>query len=180
MKVHASGRNKISLNFVKKKKALNLCRTSENIMKITKNVQNLNNTRISLVHLILFEKKCLPNLVPSVWSTVGPVPTLAVAPLFLIHLKLPGMSLKPHLSFSKVHLPEYIEFVSNVMDTKNCFPWALIKLGFYKVVWVGSVLSEIFLNFNPLSVKTTKWSNTLKQFLSNLPTNCLSVFHYVV
>ena len=70
MKVHASGRNKISLNFVKKKKkkkkALNLFRKKKNIIKINKNVQNLNNTRISLVHLILFEKKCLPNLVPSV------------------------------------------------------------------------------------------------------------------
>ena len=28
---------------------------------------------------------------------------------------------------------------------------------------------------NPLSVKLTKWPNTLKQFVANLPTNCLSV-----
>ena len=26
------------------------------------------------------------------------------------------------------------------------------------------------------SVKLTKWPNTLKQFVGNLPTNCLSVF----
>ena len=33
---------------------------------------------------------------------------------------------------------------------------------------------------NPLSANLTKWSNTQKQFVSNLPSNCLSVFdHYV-
>ena len=30
--------------------------------------------------------------------------------------------------------------------------------------------------FNPLSAKLTKWQNTLKQFVGNLPTKCLSVF----
>ena len=29
---------------------------------------------------------------------------------------------------------------------------------------------------NPLIANPTKWSNTLKQFVSILPTNCLSVF----
>ena len=115
-------------------------------MKTTKNVPNLNNTRTYL-YLILFENNCLPNLVPSVWSTFGPVPTLPVAPLCLIHLKLPGMSLKPHLSFSKVHLPEYIKFISYTMDTKNYFPRKQVKLGFHKVVWVGSIVSELNLNF---------------------------------
>ena len=33
---------------------------------------------------------------------------------------------------------------------------------------------------NPLSVKITKWSNTLKQFVDKLPTNCLSVFDHFV
>ena len=32
--------------------------------------------------------------------------------------------------------------------------------------------------FNPLSADSTKWSNTLKQFVGNLPTNCLSVFDH--
>ena len=31
---------------------------------------------------------------------------------------------------------------------------------------------------NPLSADPTKWSNTLKQFVGNLPTNCLSVFNH--
>ena len=34
---------------------------------------------------------------------------------------------------------------------------------------------------NPLSNNPTKWSNTLKQFVANFPTNCLSVFdHFVI
>ena len=34
---------------------------------------------------------------------------------------------------------------------------------------------------NPLSVNPTKWSNTLKQFVGKLPTNCLDVFdHFVI
>ena len=31
-------------------------------------------------------------------------------------------------------------------------------------------------NINPLSANITKWPNTLKQFLGQLPANCLSVF----
>ena len=34
--------------------------------------------------------------------------------------------------------------------------------------------------FNSLSTNPTKWSNTLKQFVCNLPTNCLSVFDHFV
>ena len=33
---------------------------------------------------------------------------------------------------------------------------------------------------NPLSASITKWSNTLKQFVGKLPTNCLSVFDHFV
>ena len=35
-------------------------------------------------------------------------------------------------------------------------------------------------SFNPLSANPTKWSNALKQFVGNLPTNCLSVFDHFV
>ena len=39
----------------------------------------------------------------------------------------------------------------------------------------------IFIIFiNPLSASFTKWSNTLKQFVGKLPTNCLSVFDHFV
>ena len=34
--------------------------------------------------------------------------------------------------------------------------------------------------FNSLSTNPTKWSNTLKQFFSNLPTDCLSVLDHFV
>ena len=34
--------------------------------------------------------------------------------------------------------------------------------------------------FNPLSANSTKWSNTLKQFVGKLPTNSLSVFDHFV
>ena len=33
---------------------------------------------------------------------------------------------------------------------------------------------------NPLSTNPTIWSNTLKQFVGNLLTNCLSVFDHFV
>ena len=33
---------------------------------------------------------------------------------------------------------------------------------------------------NTLSANSTKWSNTLKQLVCNLPMNCLSVFNYFV
>ena len=38
-----------------------------------------------------------------------------------------------------------------------------------------NLATEMF-KVNPLSAKITKLSNTLKQFVDNLPTNCLSVF----
>ena len=47
-------------------------------------------------------------------------------------------------------------------------PWMQIKSSFAMVA------------INPLSAKITKWSNTLKQFVGNLPTNCLSVFDHLV
>ena len=40
------------------------------------------------------------------------------------------------------------------------------------------IISYVFTSqINTLSANLTKWSNTLKQFVSNLQTNCLSVFH---
>ena len=38
----------------------------------------------------------------------------------------------------------------------------------------------ICVRVNPLSANSTKWSNTLKQFVGRLPTNCLSVFDHFV
>ena len=41
-------------------------------------------------------------------------------------------------------------------------------------------LPQTLSSFNPLSAKPTKWSNTLKQFVGKLTTNCLSVFDHFV
>ena len=42
-------------------------------------------------------------------------------------------------------------------------------------------LSMLLKDLNPLSTNITKWSNTLKQFVGKLPTDCLSVFdHFVI
>ena len=35
-------------------------------------------------------------------------------------------------------------------------------------------------DINPLSANSTKWSNTLKKFVGNLPTNYLSMFDHFV
>ena len=37
-------------------------------------------------------------------------------------------------------------------------------------------MAKVSLRVNPLSAKLTKWPNTLKQLVGNLPTNCLSMF----
>ena len=41
---------------------------------------------------------------------------------------------------------------------------------------IESLIGNVVENVNPLSAKLTKWPNTLKQFVGNLATNCLSVF----
>ena len=43
--------------------------------------------------------------------------------------------------------------------------------------FIESSLKEML---NLLSANITKWSNTLKQFIGKLPTNCLSVFDHFV
>ena len=37
---------------------------------------------------------------------------------------------------------------------------------------------NMYESLNPLRANPTKWSNTLNQFVGNLPTNCLSVFDH--
>ena len=39
---------------------------------------------------------------------------------------------------------------------------------------------QLIFNSNPLSANPTKWSNTLKQFVGKLPTNCLCVSDHFV
>ena len=55
---------------------------------------------------------------------------------------------------------------------------------FHGKLWIKIYLSlynrEYKNVLNPLSAKLTKWPNTLKQFVSNLPPNCLSVLGHFV
>ena len=44
----------------------------------------------------------------------------------------------------------------------------------------SQVIQVINITVNPLSTNFIKWSNTLKQFVGKLPTNCLSVFDHFV
>ena len=51
-----------------------------------------------------------------------------------------------------------------------------------KLVCIDYILNIdllFYLNISPLSANPIKWSNTLKKFVGNLPTNCLSVFDHV-
>ena len=41
-----------------------------------------------------------------------------------------------------------------------------------------SILLKANTHIKALSANPTKWSNTLKQFVGKLPTNCLSVFDH--
>ena len=43
-----------------------------------------------------------------------------------------------------------------------------------------SKMNDLATIVNPLSANFTKWSNTLKQFVGNLPTNWLSAFGHFV
>ena len=64
--------------------------------------------------------------------------------------------------------------VVSIVYRYTVFSWKMYYVTF------GFILTfcwRVFLLcFNPLSANPRKWSNTLKQFVGNLPTNCLSVF----
>ena len=51
-----------------------------------------------------------------------------------------------------------------------------------ELIPISTLLSENSLQIvlNPSSANPTKWSNTLKQFVGKLPSNCLSVFDHFV
>ena len=53
--------------------------------------------------------------------------------------------------------------------------------GFYMMTTLAfNGLRKPYFSINPFSANFTKWSNTLKQFIGNLATNCLSVFDHFV
>ena len=56
------------------------------------------------------------------------------------------------------------------------FQWTLCIKG----LTLFPSVNKITIFFNSLRVNPTKWSNTLKQLVDNLPTNSLSVFDHLV
>ena len=77
--------------------------------------------------------------------------------------------LKWFLVFSSSYRnPHQLEFGNFTLFLyQNCKTWNLWNCKHRKI-------------FNPLRANPTKWSNTLKQFVGKLPTNCLSVFDHCV
>ena len=69
----------------------------------------------------------------------------------------------------KTHNATLQSYISSLKDKSNSFKLRLITP------------TEVSKCINPFRANPTKWSNTLKQFVDNLPTNCLSVFdHFVI
>ena len=58
--------------------------------------------------------------------------------------------------------------------------WKVWKSNYQEMQILPLFHNSVALVFNPLSANPTKWSNTLKQFVGNLPTNYLSVFDHFV
>ena len=74
-----------------------------------------------------------------------------------------------------------VECEKMVSASRACKIITFLKVAFVMLFYVQNV-SQGFrtLKVNPLSINPTKWSNTLKQLVGNLPTNCLSVFDYLM
>ena len=68
------------------------------------------------------------------------------------------------------HLP-----LPHLLQQDICY----VKVGLLRN-WRQLFLRGTYSVFNPLSANPTKWSNTLTQFVSKLPTNCLSWFNHLV
>ena len=73
-------------------------------------------------------------------------------------------------------------------DTESVFKslnvsFSMLKFFLLRIISKQLVLDNGIMCFNllnPLSANPTKWSNTLKPFVGNLPTTCLSVFDHFV
>ena len=77
-------------------------------------------------------------------------------------------------------------FRHNAIDSFKFLNWLGISIiaylfyPIYKVFKASQKSNQVTSDVNPLSAKPTKWSNTLKQFVGKLPTNCLSVLDHFV
>ena len=76
-----------------------------------------------------------------------------------------------------VLFPEYVRSFIYQKQPPEVLCKKKVLLKFFEISQEKNVLESLF---NPISANPTKWPNTLKQFVSNLPTNCLSVFGHFV
>ena len=92
---------------------------------------------------------------------------------------------------SHEHLIHYINYLMKIVVelTRTIFinfsqmlhlytPWKRQKI---KIFWRFQGIQKWNIGMkwvNPFSSKPTKWSNSLKQFVGKLPTNCLNVFDH--
>ena len=68
-----------------------------------------------------------------------------------------------------------VSYASFLVHDVQCYHFFFRK----KKKMQDSMQRKVF-QFNSLNANPTKWPNTLKQFVSKLPTNCLSVFGHFV
>ena len=91
---------------------------------------------------------------------------------FWIHMKCNNLN---HIDY------KYLQGSNDPWFCISCcneiFPFGTLgNKNFLSMMMVNSSPTAI----NPLSTNLRKWSNTLKQFVGNLPMNCLSVFDHFV
>ena len=113
------------------------------------------------------------------------------------------------LQWHKLHLTyclksslllEFFSLFVSMVDQTQMYPSSISPFGLFQgitcnIVWFICLTYLIFILFfceqkvnghnyvnvlNPLSTNPTKWSNTFKQFVGKLPTNCLGVFDHFV
>ena len=74
-------------------------------------------------------------------------------------------------------LKQFVDkFPTNCLSVFDHF----MNLALKGLKWRRLVTFRLILILNPVSTKFIKWSNTLKQFVAKLSTNCLSVFDHFV
>ena len=82
-----------------------------------------------------------------------------------------------HLKFFKGSLLQILlgPFLNTLTLMLHSLQWEALK-------WREALVRKLFISLyvNPLSANPVKWSNTLKQFVGKLPTNCLSLCDHFV
>ena len=106
-----------------------------------------------------------------------------------VHLFFLGTVKCTYLALEQIRRGCQLKETKTVLLPKQEFYWKkwyckTFKMQFYFLSYVHDIL--VFCKciqrgfFNPLSANSTKWWNTLKQFVGNFPTNCWSVFDHFV